>query len=467
MLPLVAIIGRPNVGKSSLFNRMIGKRVSIVDPTPGVTRDRITTLLEVRPPEDAPEGSITRLVDLADTGGYGIYTAEGGSLDDAGCDLSRLSSEVESQIHAALREATVILFVIDAQVGLVALDRAVAGIIRKGGFAGRTIMVANKVDDHSWAAAASEAGKFGLGEVHCVSATSGLGVRGLKELIWVGVGEPTPEAPRTEMNLAIVGRRNAGKSSLVNAMAGQPRVIVSEIAGTTRDSIDVRFEADGRIFVAIDTAGVRKQRSWADDVEFYSHTRTGTAIKRADVCILLLDATEKVSQVEKKLAMDLMEQYKPTVVVLNKWDLVDKNLEADSYLKYLTQELPELSFAPIVCVSAKTGEGVEDAVRMAFNLHTQAGHRETTGKLNAVVQEILTARGPSSKLGTIAKIYYITQIAIRPPTIAMVVNKPKLFEGQYERYLLNRLRDELPFSEVPVRLTFSARKARPHHSRPE
>ncbi len=264
-----------------------------------------------------------------------------------------------------------------------------------------------------------------------------------------------------EMKVAIVGRRNAGKSSLVNALAGAPRVIVSEIAGTTRDSVDVRFESDGRIFIAIDTAGIRKRKSWADDVEFYSHNRTEVALRRADVALLLLDATEPVSQVEKQLAGELVEAFKPTVIVVNKWDLVEAKQTPNDYLEYLTQELPMLSFAPLVFISAKNGDGTSDAIAMAFNLHTQASHRETTGKLNALVQKILTERGPSSKLGTIAKIYYISQIETNPPTIAMVVNKPELFEGAYERYLLNRLREELPYSEVPIKLIFSARRRDP------
>jgi GTP-binding protein len=216
----------------------------------------------------------------------------------------------------------------------------------------------------------------------------------------------------------------------------------------------------GRTFVAIDTAGVRKRKSWADDVEFYSNVRTDQSIRRADVCLLVLDATDKISQVEKHLAMELIEQAKPTLIVLNKWDLMPKKAKVEDFIEYLGQELPGLDFAPVACVSALTGEGVQDAITMAFNLFQQAGHRETTGKLNALVQRILTERGPSSKLGTIAKIYYITQIEVFPPTIALVVNKPDLFEGNYERYLLNRMREELPYAEVPIRLRFSARKRR-------
>jgi GTP-binding protein len=265
-----------------------------------------------------------------------------------------------------------------------------------------------------------------------------------------------PEDPT--VRFAIVGRRNAGKSSLVNALAGEPRVIVSEIAGTTRDAVDVRFELDGKALVAIDTAGVRKRKSWADDVEFYSNARTDAAIDRADVCVLLLDATEKSSQVEKRLASQLEEKYKPAVIAVNKWDLVASKLSPKDYIEYLTQEFPGLEFAPIVFVSAKDSTGLRELLGMVANLAQQAAHREGTGRVNHAVRTILEARGPSSSLGTRAKVFYVAQIDVKPPTIAMVVNKPSLFEGSYERYFKNQLREHLPFSEVPIKLVFSERK---------
>ena len=265
------------------------------------------------------------------------------------------------------------------------------------------------------------------------------------------------------MKLAIIGKRNAGKSSLTNALAGENRVIVSEIAGTTRDSIDVQFEIDGRSFTAIDTAGVRKQKSFADDIEYYAYRRMIQSIRRADVTLLLIDGTDRVSQVDKKLAMELQRQFKPTVIVVNKWDLVDESVTPEDYLDYLTKELRGLDFAPIVFVSALESKGINDAVTMAFNLKSQSEHRETTGKLNTVLKTILKDRGPSSRLGTVAKLLYVSQISVKPPTIAMVVNEPKMFEGQYERYLMNRLREELPYSEIPIRLIFTKRKRKSLH----
>ncbi|HMN96516.1 MAG TPA: ribosome biogenesis GTPase Der [Phycisphaerales bacterium] len=461
-LPVVAIVGRPNVGKSSLMNRLAGRRISIVDPTPGVTRDRVNAIVEIDPPaeDDATEG---RLVEIVDTGGYGVYTAEGARFDDVGADLSLLTEDIEHQIRVATERADVILFVVDAQSGLTALDETIAGMLRRAGHVDRVLLVANKVDDDHWEMHAAEASKLGLGEPTPVSALSGHHRRTLLAALWqrlppAGAADARPAHP--EMRLAIVGRRNAGKSTLVNMLAGEPRVIVSEIAGTTRDSVDVRIELEGHAFTVIDTAGVRKRKSFADDIEWYAHQRMLRAIRRADVAVLLLDATQEVTQVEKKLAHELLEQFKPTVVAVNKWDLVSDRLEPEQYLDYITQELPGLSFAPIAFLSAATGLGAKEAVAMAWNLFTQAGHRETTGRINTLVRAILEKRGPSSRLGTRAKVLYVSQIGVHPPTIVMIVNEPRLFEGQYERYLLNQLREELPFSEVPIRLVFAKRKRR-------
>ena len=458
-LPKLAIIGRPNVGKSSLFNRLAGKRISIVDPTPGVTRDRVTTVVELRPPPGTDDPD-PRFVELMDTGGYGVYVAEGGQIDDAGKDLAELTPDIERQIRSAAEQADLILFVIDAQDGVVPLDETVARLLRGAGLSPKVIPVANKVDDPSWDADGIEAAALGFGDPALVSANSGYGTRALGELLWDRVdavrAHERPEDPT--VRFAIVGRRNAGKSSLVNALAGEPRVIVSEIAGTTRDAVDVRFELDGKALVAIDTAGVRKRKSWADDVEFYSNARTDAAIDRADVCVLLLDATERSSQVEKRLASQLEEKYKPAVIAVNKWDLVASRLSPKDYIEYLTQEFPGLEFAPIVFVSAKDSTGLRELLGMVANLAQQAAHREGTGRVNHAVRTILEARGPSSSLGTRAKVFYVAQIDVKPPTIAMVVNKPSLFEGSYERYFKNQLREHLPFSEVPIKLVFSERK---------
>jgi GTP-binding protein len=458
-LPQVAIVGRPNVGKSSLLNRLARRRVSIVDPTPGVTRDRVSTILEIDAPTDTPKGTPARLVEVIDTGGYGVYTAEGKRFDEAGIDLSVLTPEIEAQIRLARERAQLVLLVVDAQASITALDETIARLLREEGSAERVLVVANKVDGEEWVAHGLEAAAFGLGEPICVSAANGFGMRALLDALWERIEETEAEIEaEPEMKLAIVGKRNAGKSTLINAWAGEERVIVSEVPGTTRDSVDVRFEIEGRAMIAIDTAGVRKRKSFADDIEYYAYHRMLNSIRRADVVLLLIDASLEVSQVDKKLAQELQRQYKPTVIVVSKWDLVDESKTSpEDYLEYLTEQLRGLDFAPIVFISAREGEGLASLAAMAFNLYEQAGHRESTGRLNRVVEEILRKRGPSSRLGTQAKLFYASQIDVHPPTIVLKVNQPKLFEGRYERYLLNRLREELPFSEVPIRLLFSER----------
>jgi GTP-binding protein len=455
-MPKIAIVGRPNVGKSSLFNRLVGRRVSIVDPTPGVTRDRVDGVIQVNPPEGSDETE-PRFAELTDTGGYGVYVGEGARFDDAGQDLTNLTDAIEAQIRFATREADLVLFLLDARTGVTALDERIATMLRREGTADKVITVANKVDDDSWEAHAHDGAALGFGMPIPVSAKSGFGRRSLSNTLWESISKSKGVPRDPSIQFAIVGARNAGKSTLINALAGRPRVIVSEIAGTTRDSVDVRFEIEGRQLLAIDTAGVRKRKSWADDVEFYSHSRASDAIRRSDVCILLVDAAREISQVEKKLSLELQKQFKPTVIAVNKFDLVEDRVTPEQYVDYLTQELRGLSYAPLTFISAQEGRGLDDVVKLVLNLEKQASHRETTGQVNKVIQEILSERGPSSKLGTKAKILYATQVGINPPTVVLVVNKPDLFNLGYRRFLMNRLRDQLPFSEVPIRMVITER----------
>ncbi|MCH8342821.1 MAG: ribosome biogenesis GTPase Der [Planctomycetes bacterium] len=459
-VPQIAIVGRPNVGKSSLLNRLARQRVSIVAPAAGVTRDRVSALIELDGPLEGSKGTPSKFVELVDTGGYGVYTADGQRFDDVGADLTILSPQIEDQIRVAMDQAELVLLVVDAQSGITGLEHAMAAMLRQQGVAGKVLLVANKVDSDKWIAHGLEAAGLGFGQPMCVSARTGYGTRELLDALYERVSldpKREPESPQ-EMKIAIVSKRNAGKSTLVNALAGEPRVIVSEIAGTTRDAIDVRFEIEGRTMLAIDTAGVRKRKSFADEIELYAYHRMLAAIRRADVVLFLIDAQRDVSQVDKRLSKELQDQFKPTVIVVNKWDLVDEGVSPKDYLKYLTQQLRGLDYAPIVFISAKEGQGVRDVVAMAFNLHRQASHFEPTSRLNEVISSILQRRGPSSKLGTQAKILYACQIGSSPPTIVLVVNQPKLFRGAYERYLINRLREALPYSEVPIRLLLRKRK---------
>ncbi len=434
-LPLVVIVGRPNVGKSSLLNALRRARVSIVDPRAGITRDRVSVL--VRHNE--------RYFELVDTGGIGL-------VDD-----DHLEAQVEEQIRFAIERATVILFVVDASADPTALDVEVAQRLRQTDKP--VVVVANKVDDPRHEPQAAAFIRLGHGPPICTSALHGGGRTELLDRVVELLGDAAamegPAAP--VMKLAIVGKRNAGKSTLVNALAGEERMIVSEIPGTTRDAVDVRFERDGRSFVAIDTAGVRKKSSM-NDIDFYSHTRALKSIRRADVVLLLIESLVPVAEVDLKLAAAVLEEYKPVVLAVTKWDLARDKATAAEFGEYLTRVLPALNFAPVVFLAARTGENVQGAVDVALSLHAQANIRLPTAGLNEVLQEILALRGPSPKRGTKPlKIYYATQVAVAPPTIVLFCNQPRLVREDYRRFLLNRLRERTPFKEVPVRLWFRPR----------
>ncbi|HVZ93720.1 MAG TPA: ribosome biogenesis GTPase Der [Phycisphaerales bacterium] len=476
-LPRIAIVGRPNVGKSSLLNMLAKTKVSIVDPTPGVTRDRVTAVVELTGPE--PNDPV-RLAEVTDTGGYGVYTAEGGRFDDAGEDLSRLTDQIETQIGAAVDRADLILFVIDAQDGVMALDRTIAGLLRRrdpgkgrDGENGRREpvpirVVANKVDADNWEASAPEAAELGFGEPLIVSAKTNFRRRDFIERLWEIVPEVkddgTPDA-LPEMRIALVGRRNAGKSTFVNALAGEERCIVSEIPGTTRDAIDVRFELDGKTLLAIDTAGVRRRTKFADAIEHFAFMRAQAAVRRSDVVLMLLDATQEIAGIDQRLGRFVQDEYKPCVIVVTKWDLAEgrktpkgQTVTMEDYREYIEKELPGLRRCPIVFTSGIEGRGVRDTIGLAFDLFEQSRLRVTTSKLNEFLRGIFAQRGPSTKLGTKVKVLYVSQISIQPPTILAVVNRPELFTPEYERYLLNRFHEELPFTEVPIRLIIRGRQ---------
>jgi GTPase len=436
----VAIIGRPNVGKSSLLNALAGEMISIVEPTAGVTRDRVSTFIERN----------GHYIELIDTGGYGIV------------DSDALESHVTEQIEKAIDSANLILFMVDIRDGITPLDQTIAKLLReKKGL--KVIGVANKADSAKMFSAAGEFKKLGFGEFLCISAVNNLNKNTLLDMIFDELSHLEGEKPKTPaMKIAIVGKRNAGKSTLVNAMSGQERMIVSEVAGTTRDAVDVRFEKDGQTIVVIDTAGVRKKSKMSDSIEFYSYVRATKSIARADVVMLLVDATTPVSQVDKKLAHFISEEYKSCILVINKWDLaLQAGSATDDYEDYLTKVLPELRSVPIAFTTAKESKNIQSLLDLAGEIYKQTTTWLPTAKLNKAFEELKEQRISASKTTKgRPRIYYATQIAVNPITILMFVNKPEIFEENYMRYLRNRLREMLPISEVPIRLL-----TRPHSSR--
>ncbi|HBG28403.1 MAG: ribosome biogenesis GTPase Der [Planctomycetes bacterium GWF2_41_51] len=435
-LPVVAIVGRPNVGKSSLFNAIAGEMISIVEPTAGVTRDRISAIIERN----------ERFFELIDTGGYGIV------------DSDQLKEHIENQIQLAINSADVVVFVVDIRDGLVPLDEQVARMLRKNDL--NVILVANKADEAPMFPRAAEFAKLGFGNALCVSATNNLNKQLLVEKINEFLKDKSTERPdNIEMHLAIVGKRNAGKSTLTNAIAGQERVIVSEMPGTTRDAVDVRFERDGKTFVVIDTAGVRKKSSIADSIEFYSYVRATKSISRADVVMLLIDATEPLSQVDKRLASFIAEEYKACILVVNKWDLAKDSASTEDYVKYLGKMFPQLTYAPIAFTTATENRNVQAVLDLANELFKQAITKISTPKLNKAIELITQERlGGRSKAGSLPKIYYATQVAIKPITLILFVNRIDLFDENFRRYLINKLRDHLGFAEVPIRLLVRPRR---------
>jgi len=441
-LPVVAIIGRPNVGKSSLLNALAGERISIVEPTAGVTRDRVSTIIERN----------DKYFELVDTGGYGLL------------DNEQLKEHIEQQIHQAIESANLIVFMVDIRDGLMPLDEEIARLLRKADL--DIIGVANKADTARMFPAAGEFTKLGFGEFLCISAKNNLNKAVLLDKIFDKLekyhGLPARDTTAkmavvrpagAAMKLAIVGKRNAGKSTLVNAIVGAERVIVSEMPGTTRDSVDVRFEKDGKTIIVIDTAGIRKKSKIVDSIEFYSYVRATQSIRRADVVLFLIDATVPISQVDKKIARYIAGEYKSCIIVVNKWDLAKEKAATGDYERYLTQVLPGLKYAPIAFTTATESKNVQGVLDLSAEIFKQTITQIPTPKLNEAFKIIKQERaGAAKRKAGLPKIYYATQIAINPITILMFVNKPELFEENYRRFIIGKLRELLPIKEVPIKL---------------
>jgi GTPase len=435
-LPQVAIVGRPNVGKSSLFNWLVGRRIAIVDPTPGVTRDRLAGTVVAG----------NRYFDLVDTGGMGNE------------DKDHLTEDVERQIRLAIELADVVLFLVDVRTGPVPLDELVAGRLRQ--LDKPVVLVANKVDHEKLETEGGEFHKFGFGEPLLVSAQQGRGRDALIEKILSLLPKDADNTAPSDASLkiAMVGRRNTGKSTFINCLAESERTIVSEVEGTTRDSVDVRFERDGKTIVAIDTAGIRYRGAVKNDIDFYSLMRAERSIRRADVVLHFFDAAKKISLVDKQLAGYILEEHRPAIFVMNKWDLAKDRLYTQELGDYLQKCFPSLDFVPLAFVTAKDGKNVLRVIELAQSLHKQASARVGTGELNRVIEHALTVSPPVMRMNRTPKIYYATQVAANPPTIVLMTNGPELLDNTYLRYLVKMFREMLPFKEVPIKLILRAKR---------
>ncbi len=442
-IPKVAIIGRPNVGKSSIMNWQAGKLVSVVDPTAGVTRDRVDYLMHHK----------DRYFELVDTGGIGII------------DSDDLSEDVEHQIQFGIDTANLILFVVDGMVGVTALDKVVAERLRKVQIP--KLIVVNKCDSIKADLQMYEFQK--LADAQMLQ-TSVIGNRNRKELI-DKIVELLPEADADEaltgvrqdsvpeLKLAVVGRRNVGKSTFINALAETDRMIVSEIAGTTRDSVDVRFELDEKAFVAIDTPGVRKRKSLANDIEYYGLVRAQKSIRRASVVMMFFDASDQISRVDKQLVDEIHKLAKPCIFVVNKWDLgLTAEMTSDKWAKYLFNTFPTLRHVPVAFITAKDSKNIKQLINLSQTIYKQSRERVSTGELNRIVEAAYKANPPRYHKNRRPKIFFSTQVATEPPTIVCKCNDPKLFDENWKRYLLGFMREELPFKEVPIRLYLRGRE---------
>ena len=436
--PQVVIVGRPNVGKSSLFNWLAGKRLAIVDSKAGVTRDRMTHLI--------PLGE--RFVELVDTGGMGVK------------DVDNLTEHIEEQIQVAIDSAAVILFVVDSLDGLAPLDEEVARRLRYA--SAPVLCVANKTDHEGVRPQADEFYRFG----HKIVAVSTKQNRNKQELLDEiaqrlpkAIEDEAEDAGEPEMKVAIVGRRNTGKSTMINTLAESERLIVSEVPGTTRDSVDVRFEMDGKSFIAIDTPGFRRSKSVTTDIDFYGAHRAQRSIRRSDVTLLFFDASQRISKVDKQLCDYISEQYKPCIFVVNKWDLMADAMPTERWVTYLRDTFRAMWHVPIAFTTGMTGRNVKTLLNHAQMLFKQSRNRVGTGKINRLVKAALERNPPPLIHNRRPKIYYATQAAVQPPTIILFCNSPEALSRTYRRYLLGVFRDQLTFGEVPIKLYLRKRES--------
>lgn len=445
--PFVALVGRPNVGKSTLFNRIVGQRLAVVDDRPGTTRDR-------QHAEAEWQGVVFTMVD---TGGIEMLSrVSGGQVKVLAEDSAEFVREIRAQAEVAITDADVIVFVVDVLDGVTAADEEVAEILRRTDKP--VIVAASKADNIERGAQAIEFYGLGVGEeVFAVSGLHGTGVGDLLDAVVEALPRRVAEEDEEDesLKIAIIGRPNVGKSTLVNRLLGEERVIVSPVAGTTRDAIDTAITWHGRALTLIDTAGIRRRGRIAPGVEKYSVLRALKAIKRADVVFLLIDAGEVATAQDAHIAGIILEENKSAVVLVNKWDAVEKDAYTlDAYTARVREALKFMPYVPVVFISALTGQRVGKIIPLALQVHEERFYRIPTAEVNRIVREAVARQQPPSKGGKRLKFRYASQVAVDPPKFLFHVNDVKLVHFSYERYLENRIREVYPFTGTPIRMSF-------------
>ena len=428
--PTVAIIGRPNVGKSTFFNYIVGSRISIVEDTPGVTRDRIYAETNWR----------GRTFTVVDTAG----------IEPESDDI--IISQMREQAQIAIEIADVIVFLTDIKQGVTATDEEIAVMLRKS--KKPVILVCNKADNMSRDKNdIYEFYNLGMGDVYPVSAANALGIGDVLDAIYEKLPQKNDDEEDERIKVAVIGKPNVGKSSLINKILGENRTIVSNIAGTTRDAIDTEYENNHGKYVLIDTAGIRRKSKVTESIEKFSIMRTLLAIERADVCLMMIDATEGVTDQDAKIAGEAHEAGKGIIIVVNKWDEYEKETGTlEKYKKDIYAKLSYLSYAPIIFISAKTGQRVEKLFDLINHVNEQNSMRVSTSALNQVINEAIALVQPPTDKGKRLKILYGTQVSTKPPTFVIFVNNKELFHFSYERYIVNQIRKEFGLEGTPVRI---------------